>query len=196
MRHLRGELDWITLRTLAKNRDERYETAMALADDIQRFLNDEPVAARPPSAGYQVAKFIRRNRVPVAAAAVATLAVVAGLVLATVGFVHARHERDMARHAKDELVVANRAMDKQLRETEAARMAETEANDRARTDAATTEAVNRFLNNILRTASPRRLGRDTTVRAAGPCLGKHRHGVSTAAARQNGHSQFFGIDVP
>ncbi len=139
---------------------------MALAEDIQRFLNDEPVVAGPPSTGYRLAKFIRRNRVSVAAAAVATLSVVAGLVLATVGFLHARHERDLARRAKDELVVTNRALDTQLRQTEAVRVAETEANDRAKADAATTDAVNRFLNKILRAASPHGLGRDTTVRAA------------------------------
>ncbi len=100
-----------------------------------------------------------------AAAGVATLAVVVGFVLATVGFVQALRQRDAARLANGKLVAANEALDQQLRETEAARAAEAEANERAKTDAASTEAVNRFLGSILRAASPRRLGRDATVRA-------------------------------
>src|SRR5262249_57319903 len=62
---LRGELDWVVMRCLEKQRDRRYETANALARDVQRYLADEPVEARPPSARYLPGKLLRRNNGPV-----------------------------------------------------------------------------------------------------------------------------------
>ena len=67
-RHLRGDFDWITMRALHKDRTRRYPTAHDLALDIRRSLNDEPVAAGPPSTAYRVGKFVRRHRVSVGAA--------------------------------------------------------------------------------------------------------------------------------
>ena len=67
-RAIRGELDWIVMKALDKDRSRRYETANAFAVDVQRSLDDEPVQARPPSARYRVGKFVRRNRGPVLAA--------------------------------------------------------------------------------------------------------------------------------
>src|SRR5262249_15606680 len=64
---LRGELDWVVMKCLEKRRDRRYETASDLARDVQRYLADEPVEARPPSASYRLGKFLRRNRGPVLA---------------------------------------------------------------------------------------------------------------------------------
>ena len=78
---VRGELDWIVMKTLEKDRNHRYETANAFAADVQRYLNDEPVLACPPSAWYRFRKFARRNKGPVAAG----LALAALLVLGTVG---------------------------------------------------------------------------------------------------------------
>jgi tetratricopeptide (TPR) repeat protein len=75
---VRGELDWIVMKCLDKDRNRRYETASALALDIERYLADEPVRACPPSAWYRLRKFVRRNRGPVLAAAVVLLAVVLG----------------------------------------------------------------------------------------------------------------------
>jgi tetratricopeptide (TPR) repeat protein len=73
-RHLRGDLDWIVLKALDKDRTRRYQTANAMALDIQRHLNDEPVAAGPPSASYRIRKFVKRHRIGVAvAASLATL---------------------------------------------------------------------------------------------------------------------------
>jgi serine/threonine protein kinase/tetratricopeptide (TPR) repeat protein len=60
---VRGELDWIVMKALEKDRGRRYETASALALDVQRYLVDEPVQAGPPSAGYRLRKFAKRNRV-------------------------------------------------------------------------------------------------------------------------------------
>jgi eukaryotic-like serine/threonine-protein kinase len=59
---VRGELDWIVMKALEKDRNRRYETANALAMDVQRYLADEPVLACPPSAGYRLRKFARRNK--------------------------------------------------------------------------------------------------------------------------------------
>src|SRR5213079_672422 len=76
---LRGELDWIVMKTLEKDRNRRYETANGFAMDLQRYLNDEPVQACPPSAGYRLRKFVRRNKGPVLAASVVLLALAAGV---------------------------------------------------------------------------------------------------------------------
>ena len=59
---MKGELDWIVMKALSKERDRRYETANGFAKDIERFLNHEPVLAGPPSARYRLRKFVRRNR--------------------------------------------------------------------------------------------------------------------------------------
>src|SRR4029077_15768837 len=59
---LRGELDWIVRKALGKDRNRRYETANAFARDVQRYLADEPVLACPPSPGYRLRKFVRRDK--------------------------------------------------------------------------------------------------------------------------------------
>jgi eukaryotic-like serine/threonine-protein kinase len=80
---LRGDLDWIVMKCLEKDRTLRYETANGLAMDVQRFLSTEPVIARPPSATYRVRKFIRRNKVTVSAVAVVVLALLLGSLVST-----------------------------------------------------------------------------------------------------------------
>jgi eukaryotic-like serine/threonine-protein kinase len=78
---VRGDLDWIVMKCLEKNRARRYETANNLAADIRRHLNQEPVVARPPSTAYRLQKFVRRHRGGVLAAAVTLLALMAGLFM-------------------------------------------------------------------------------------------------------------------
>jgi WD40 repeat protein/serine/threonine protein kinase len=78
---VRGELDWIVIKALEKDRNRRYATANSLADDVARYLQDEPVEACPPSASYRLRKFARRYRVPLVIAALfAALLVLAALV--------------------------------------------------------------------------------------------------------------------
>jgi serine/threonine protein kinase len=89
-RQLRGDLDAVLMKALAKDREQRYGSAAALADDLRRHLAGQPVLARPPSAGYRLASFVRRHRLPVAAAAVATVALLVGAALAVQGLVQAR----------------------------------------------------------------------------------------------------------
>lgn len=78
---VRGEVDWIVMKCLEKRRSHRYETASGLARDLERYLADEPVLACPPSTGYRLRKFARRNRVALAMIGV----VLSGLLLAIVG---------------------------------------------------------------------------------------------------------------
>lgn len=91
---LKGELDWIVMKALEKDRNRRYESASALAEDVERYLRDEPIMARPASRWYRVKKYARRNRALVASTAAVLLALVTGLALATVGFLQA--ERRLA----------------------------------------------------------------------------------------------------
>ncbi|HEY7088786.1 MAG TPA: protein kinase [Tepidisphaeraceae bacterium] len=94
---VRGELDWIVMRCLEKDRSRRYQTASALAEDVQHYLADLPVQARAATRVYRLKKFIRRNRVTVLASAAVTLALIAGLTIAMVGFVKARRQEQIAR---------------------------------------------------------------------------------------------------
>ncbi len=87
---LRGELDWIVLRCLEKDRTRRYATAQDLAADVQRHLHDEPVLARPPSTAYWVRKFIRRHKFGFATSAIAALALIASLVAVSLSLVRER----------------------------------------------------------------------------------------------------------
>ncbi|HEU4722880.1 MAG TPA: protein kinase [Gemmatimonadaceae bacterium] len=80
VRALTGDLDWITLKALEKERDRRYQTATELAADIERYLSNRPVSASPPSRVYLARKFVRRHRIGVAFAATTTLLVVGGAV--------------------------------------------------------------------------------------------------------------------
>ena len=90
---LQGELDWVLLKALEKDRTRRYETANGLARDIQRYLADEVVEARPPSAGYRLRKFVRRHKVQVIAAGLVLLALLAGIAGTTFGLIRAEEAK-------------------------------------------------------------------------------------------------------
>ena len=87
---LRGDLDWIVMKALEKDRSRRYSAASELAEDIRRHLRSEPVLASPPSAVYRMRKFVRRHRLGVAAASAVAVAVLLGFSGATFGMVRAR----------------------------------------------------------------------------------------------------------
>jgi serine/threonine protein kinase/tetratricopeptide (TPR) repeat protein len=99
---VRGDLDWIVMKTLEKDRTRRYETANGLAMDIRRYLNNEPVLARPPSSLYRVHKLVRRNRVAVAAVSAVCLALVIGFGLSLYLFIQERVARQRATAAEQE----------------------------------------------------------------------------------------------
>jgi tetratricopeptide (TPR) repeat protein len=80
---VKGELDWIVMKALEKDRNRRYETASAFAQDVQRYLADEPVLACPPSAGYRFRKFARRHKAALVTALVVVAALLTGTAVAT-----------------------------------------------------------------------------------------------------------------
>ena len=140
-RIVRGELDWIVMKALEKDRTRRYESADGLARDIQRSLNDETVQAGPPSASYRLRKLIKRNKGPFAAAAVIVLLLAGGVTGTTLGLFSSMR--------------ANAALDVALGdEAEQRRVAE-ENERRAEERAAEATAVNRFLvEDLLGQARP------------------------------------------
>jgi serine/threonine protein kinase/Tol biopolymer transport system component len=85
-RLLRGELDWVCLKALEKDRNQRYRSATDLADDVRRSLEGQPVRARPPARRYRLRKFCRRHRLPLSAAATVPMAVALGLAAGTLYF--------------------------------------------------------------------------------------------------------------
>jgi serine/threonine protein kinase/tetratricopeptide (TPR) repeat protein len=93
---VRGELDWIVMKALEKDRNRRYTTANDLAADVQRYLHDEPVVAGPPTAGYRLLKFARRNWRPVVAASIIFVLLVGGVIGTTVGLLRERRAKDTA----------------------------------------------------------------------------------------------------
>src|SRR5438067_2221103 len=97
---MKGELDWVLLKALEKDRTRRYETANGLARDIQRYLADEVVEARPPSAGYRLKKFVRRHKGQVIAASLVLLTLVGGIVVSAYFAVLASEEAKAARKAE------------------------------------------------------------------------------------------------
>jgi eukaryotic-like serine/threonine-protein kinase len=131
VRTVRGELDWIVLKCLEKDRGRRYDTPAALADDLRRFLADEVVTARPSSAAYRVRKFVARNRGAVAAAAAVAFTLLAATVFSGWQAVRAR-EAEAAADADRRVAVAE------------ARRADDEA--------AVAREVNAFLQDLLRQA--------------------------------------------
>jgi serine/threonine protein kinase len=134
---IRGDLDWIVMKCLEKDRARRYETANGLAADIQRHLINEPVNARPPSGLYRLQKSIRRNKLVFLAAGVMTAALIAGLGISTWMFFReqqARKEGDAERQI-------------------------------AKTEAAKATAISDFFQQALQSANPEEVkGSDYTVR--------------------------------
>jgi eukaryotic-like serine/threonine-protein kinase len=100
-RNLRGDLDTIVLKTLKKEPGERYATAAAFADDLDRYLRGDPVLARPDSAGYRLRKFAVKHRIAVSAAAAVVLALAAGLAVASWQLRIARAEKKRAEDVKE-----------------------------------------------------------------------------------------------
>ena len=100
-RQLRGDLDVITLKALAADRRHRYQTADALADDLNRFLNHEAVTARPPSTVYRLRKLVHRNRPAFTAAALVTVALLAGGSFSVAKAIEAQRARAIAVAERD-----------------------------------------------------------------------------------------------
>ena len=99
---LDGDLDWIVMKALEKDRQRRYQTANGLALDVQRYLANEPVLARPPSRFYRLQKLVRRNKIVFAAGTAVVVALLFGLGISTVMFFREREARRIAVEARHE----------------------------------------------------------------------------------------------
>jgi eukaryotic-like serine/threonine-protein kinase len=104
---VRGELDWIVMKALEKDRTRRYETANSLSRDIQRFLDNEVVEARPHSAGYRIGKFVRRHRAPALAAGLVLLVLLAGIAGTTWGLIREARAKTRLAESLDRETKAN-----------------------------------------------------------------------------------------
>jgi serine/threonine protein kinase/WD40 repeat protein len=122
---VRGELDWIVMKCLEKDRTRRYDTAAGLAKDVERYLNGDAVEACPPTLGYRLKKAYRKNRGPVLAASLFAAVLVAGIVGTSLGLVAANRARDAA--LQQELIALGERdqKDEALRAETAAREGET-----------------------------------------------------------------------
>ena len=98
---LRGDLDWITMKALEKDRARRYGAPSELAGDLQRFLNNEPVTARPASASYRFQKYVRRHRLAVSAATIGLTLLIAFAVMQAVQIRRVTQERDRTARERD-----------------------------------------------------------------------------------------------
>ena len=97
---VRGDLDWIVMKALDKDRNRRYKSAASFAEDIQRFLQDDAIEARPPSTSYQIRKFVRRNRASVIAAALLATTLILGLIGTSYGLLEANRQTKAAQDAE------------------------------------------------------------------------------------------------
>jgi non-specific serine/threonine protein kinase/serine/threonine-protein kinase len=107
-KQLKRELDWVTMKAMAKDRTQRYASASELAADVMRYLKHEPVVAGPPSATYRLRKYVRRHKVGVAAGALVMAAMIIGITGTTIGFVKAVKAE---RKAKEDAETAQRVSD-------------------------------------------------------------------------------------
>jgi serine/threonine protein kinase/tetratricopeptide (TPR) repeat protein len=159
---LRGELDWVVMKCLEKQRDRRYETANALGRDVQRYLADEPVEARPPSAGYRLGKFLRRNKGKVIAASLVLFVLLAGTVGTTLGLLEARRSAEAERLAKvdaqEKQTLAEQNETKAVAAAERERAAKTDADVRRReaeTNLAFATKGNAILGSVFERLDPK-----------------------------------------
>jgi serine/threonine protein kinase/tetratricopeptide (TPR) repeat protein len=158
MAMLRGELDWVVMKCLEKQRDRRYETANGLARDIQRYLADEPVEARPPSASYRLRKFAQRHKGAVLAVSVFAVLLLSGIIGTATGLVRALEaerqavtERDQKEEARKKAVAAATAEAEARRQTRQALNAMTDevVQDLLARQVQLTDQHRKFLRNVL-----------------------------------------------
>ncbi len=115
---LRGELDWIVMKSIEKDRSRRYGTANDFATDIDHYLRGETVVAHPPSRSYRLKKFCRKYKGPVLAASLIGVALLAGIIGTAVGLVQAESQRQVADAQRDRAVEAERQASARANELE------------------------------------------------------------------------------
>ena len=173
IKRIRGDLDWIVMKCLEKDRGRRYETANGLAQDVRRHLSNEPVLASPPSTGYRLRKLIKRNRTGAFAVIVIALALVSATIV-SVGFamseaeqrriaVKAERDQSRARKEADQARVAEETQRKLAQQREADAIAARESEEEQRTlaeqRADELKTVTEFQQSVLRDIDPETMGR-------------------------------------
>lgn len=155
-RDCRGDVEIIVGKALEKDKTRRYSSAAEMAADIERYLNEEPIAARAPSASYQVRKFARRHRGLVAGAAAVFVALLAGVAASTVQAIRANRAEQAASAERDHAIqaelLATRERNRSVTaETQAVRERNRAVVEKQRADqeAATSKAISAFLQNDL-----------------------------------------------
>lgn len=172
---LRGELDWVVMKCLEKQRDRRYETAAALARDLLSFLSNAPVEARPPSTAYRLQKLLTRHKLAVTAAAVVAISLLLGVIGTTWGWLEARRQGEIAESRRQE-ATAGRAEAERQRQLAEDRLVQVEAaQQEAEQEQAIAVAVREFLQRRL-------LGQADVVRQADALL---KAGGRVSEARHN-----------
>jgi tetratricopeptide (TPR) repeat protein len=153
---LRGDLDWIVMKALEKDRSRRYETANGLARDVERYMENQPVVARPPSKLYLFQKLMHRNKLAFAAAGAVALALFLGVVVSAWQASRAiRAEREQSQLRKEAEAESKEAR----REAKRAEAAETLAKERL----TESEAISKFLTGLFQSPDPTRDGRTIKV---------------------------------
>ncbi len=152
---LHGELDWIVMKALEKDRARRYETANGFANDIQRYLNDEAVQACPPSARYRFGKFARRNKVAIATGAMIAAALVIGIIGTGWQAIRATRAESKAEMRLLAETRARKEADDAHAEAEISKQAALKARDEAQTEATRANHVVRVLKSIFSSHDPR-----------------------------------------
>lgn len=133
-REVRGDLDWIALKALEKDRSRRYQTVGELARDVERFLDHRGVEARPPSARYRFSRFARRNRVMLGAGALVSVALIVGTVVSTAMAILARQAVKLAEAARNEEAMHREFAEQHRIEAELARARESEQREIAQNE--------------------------------------------------------------
>jgi serine/threonine protein kinase len=150
IRLISGDLDWIAMKALEKDRTRRYQTALGMALDIQHYLANEPISARPPSRFYKFQKLVLRNKFLFVGLGMIILLLVSGLIALSASFAkerQARHDADAA-----------------LQQSEADKIKTNEALQQAETDKLKAQQVTQFLEKMLNGVGPSvAQGQDTTM---------------------------------
>lgn len=150
---LRGDVETIVMRAMEKNRERRYQSASALLADIRRFLSNEAISARPPSLTHQLRVFARRHRAVAAATLIVFAVLVAGVIVSSTLYVQARDAKYEANMKAAEAVAARKKAEESVKQT---------------------HEVVQWLQDMLWTADPSRVGREvklaTLLDRAGPLL--------------------------
>ena len=174
---LKGDLDWIVMKALEKDRTRRYETANGLLRDVERYLNNEPVVARPPSRRYRFQKLVRRNKVVFAAGGIVMVTLIAGLGMSTWMFLREKEARFQQARLRE------KAEQSEQRETALRR--QTEAREKINLAAIYVsqekfEEANRLLDTVKIPPPKPSLDGVSAYRSVGDWLGTHQRWTEAA----------------